>query len=200
MPLHVRHAVSHLSKMDDIEAAKAKLSQFPGCAKLLAEPRLKIARPRAYRDGERQGREDSLTASTLRTGDAIPDLIYFYGEPDDDKAAVHELGALIVVGDGMNGFPGTLHGGMVATLLDEVMGIWINVNWPRGVLARTAWMTASLKMTFVKPVGTPLTVLAFARFVKLEGRKLFLDSRLENGKGEVLAKAEGLFVGLKERL
>jgi uncharacterized protein (TIGR00369 family) len=207
MTLQVRHDASFSAKDPGIETIVNRLSQQPWCAKLLSQPGLVIGRPRAYRDGERKGREDSLTATTLNVGDGVSTLLYFYQRPGDgklegnrdEKRMIEEISALIVVGEGMNGFPGTLHGGMVATLLDEIMGIWVNVNWRRG-LTRAAWMTALLKTTFLRPVITPLTVLAVTKLVKLEGRKLNLEARLEDEKGEVLARAEGLFIGTKPRL
>jgi uncharacterized protein (TIGR00369 family) len=211
--LHVRHAASPLSRTGDIDAAKARLCRIPWCAKLLFQPGLTIERPRAYRDGERRGREDSLTATTLNVGDGVSEFLYFYHEnaggadeshepahsKGDAKDVVREISAIVVAGEGLNGFPDTLHGGILATLLDEIMGTWVNLNWARGVLTRTAWMTASLNTTFLKPVKTPITLLAVARLVKLDGRKLFLEARLEDGKDQVLAKADALFVGTRPR-
>jgi acyl-coenzyme A thioesterase PaaI-like protein len=119
---------------------------------------------------------------------------------DPKDSPVREVKGILVVGEGMNGFMHTLHGGIVATILDEIMGIWVNVNMMRRAFPLTWWMTAYLNTTFVKPVATPNTLLTVARLVKLDGRKLLLEGTIEDGEGVVLAKGEGLFVGLKPRM
>jgi thioesterase superfamily protein 4 len=39
-----------------------------------------------------------------------------------------EVRMIVELGDGLNGFPKVAHGGFVATMLDEVMGVLITTN------------------------------------------------------------------------
>ncbi len=70
------------------------------------------------------------------------------------------------------GFPGVMHGGLVTTMLDELIG--------RTAIAMDLWcMTVKLDVRFKKPVpiGVPL---------KLKGAITKKSSRLLEGRGEIL--------------
>ena len=87
----------------------------------------------------------------------------------------------------LQGYPGRVHGGGVATMLDEAMG------W--AVYSRGAWaMTARMSMRFRRavPVEEPLTVSGWV--TRDRGRFLELRSELRSGDSALLAEAEGLFV------
>jgi acyl-coenzyme A thioesterase PaaI-like protein len=69
------------------------------------------------------------------------------------------------------GFPGVMHGGLVSTVLDEVIG--------RVAINKELWMmTAKLEVRYKKPVpiGQPLTVT---------GEITHLTHRLMEGRGEI---------------
>ncbi len=69
------------------------------------------------------------------------------------------------------GFPGVVHGGVLTTMLDELIG--------RTAIAGDWWcMTAKLEVRFKKPVpvGMPL---------KLKGEITKTDGRLLQGRGEI---------------
>ena len=114
----------------------------------------------------------------------------------------------------MNGQPGVLHGGMVATLIDETMGCLIGLiqeqSEPRTedeVEARThpkfggevKVVTAELTTRFLKPLRTPGTVLVTARMGGIEGRKWRIEASVEGEGGERIAGAESLWVQLRGR-
>ena len=81
--------------------------------------------------------------------------------------------------------------------MDEVMGMLLSVNKDlEGAIVREATVTASLNVTFIKPVKTPGTVLVTAKFKDITGRKYFIVSSVRDANGVVLAKAEALWVGL----
>jgi acyl-coenzyme A thioesterase PaaI-like protein len=84
------------------------------------------------------------------------------------------------------GYPGFVHGGIVAALLDEAMG-WATYG-------RAVWaVTAKMEMRFrgVVPVGAPLEVRG--RIVRDRGRTLEVMADLRDARGAVLAEASGLF-------
>lgn len=63
--------------------------------------------------------------------------------------------------------------------------------------AQVEAVTAYLNVTFLKPVKTPGTVLVSARFNEVIGRKHFLAATVKDGSGEVLSKAEALWIRLE---
>jgi acyl-coenzyme A thioesterase PaaI-like protein len=85
------------------------------------------------------------------------------------------------------GPPGHIHGGIIATLMDEAMG---KVNKIHGVVAMTRHM--EIEYLLPCPLGQPLTVTG--GFVRRDGRKLFLQGEIRNAAGDLLVRAKGLFV------
>ena len=85
------------------------------------------------------------------------------------------------------GGAGNIHGGVIATLMDEAMS---KLNKPLNVRA----MTRHLEIEYLRPspVDMPLTVVG--RHVRREGRKLFHIAELLNTQGETLARAKGVFI------
>lgn len=85
------------------------------------------------------------------------------------------------------GPPGYIHGGIVATLMDEAMS---KLNRPLGALAMTRNMQVDYRRP--SPLGQPLTLSS--NHVKREGRKLFHHAELRDANGTLLAEATGLFI------
>src|ERR1700759_4577658 len=83
------------------------------------------------------------------------------------------------------GPPGHIHGGIVATLLDEAMS---KLNRPFNVLAMTRHMEIDTPKR--PPFPQPLTLIG--RHHRRDGRKLFHHAELQDQSGEVLARAKGL--------
>ncbi len=91
------------------------------------------------------------------------------------------------------GPPGHIHGGIIATLLDEAMS---KLNGSLGVLA----MTRNLSVDYLhpSPLGVPLRLVA--RHLRREGRKIFHAADLTDQQGTVLARAEGFFLQVSPAL
>ena len=87
----------------------------------------------------------------------------------------------------LQGFPGYVHGGGVATMLDEAMG-W--AAYGQGIWAMTARLTVRMRDSV--PLGEPLTMTA--SFLRDRGRFLELRAELRSAQGVLLAQADGLFV------
>jgi len=87
------------------------------------------------------------------------------------------------------GAPGFVHGGIIATLMDEAMS---KLNRPLNALA----MTRHLEVDYLRPapVGEPLVLVG--RHVRRGGRKLFHEAELQRSDGSVLARGKGLFIVL----
>lgn len=85
------------------------------------------------------------------------------------------------------GGPGFVHGGIIATLLDEVMG---KVNRFRNVRA----VTAELQIEYLRPVPIEQEVLLEAWPVENKGRSLYNLGEIREASGAVLARGKGRFV------
>ncbi len=98
--------------------------------------------------------------------------------------------ALPTVGDSFEGHPGYLHGGIIATLLDEAMS---KATRARGLTT----MTRHLEVEYLRPVpsGAPLRVEG--RVVRGEGRRHWVESKILDTSGTVLAEGRGVFVEVR---
>jgi uncharacterized protein (TIGR00369 family) len=85
------------------------------------------------------------------------------------------------------GGPGFIHGGIIATLLDEAMG---KVSRFRQVHA----VTAELVIEYLKFVGVDDDLIVEAREVERNGRVLQRTGEIRNARGELLARGRGRFV------
>ena len=85
------------------------------------------------------------------------------------------------------GGPGFIHGGIIATVLDEVMG---KVNRFRGVRA----VTAELNVEYLKPVKVDEDLIVEGHEVEKSGRNMILAGEIRNQSGQVLARGRGRFV------
>ena len=85
------------------------------------------------------------------------------------------------------GWPGHLHGGLIATLCDEAMAQWL---WLRGVEAYTGELTVRFKR------GVPVGVLVEveARSVTRRGKLMILEAAVLLPGGVAAATASGKFI------
>jgi acyl-coenzyme A thioesterase PaaI-like protein len=92
------------------------------------------------------------------------------------------------------GYAGIAHGGMITTVLDEVMG-WV-------MSSRAIWaMTGRLNVSFRKPVEIGKATRARAWIVADQGRKLEVSAELRRIEdGALLAESSGLFVRVPEQV
>ena len=116
---------------------------------------------------------------------------------------VQETLTIFALGKLLSGHPKIAHGGVVATLLDEALGVLINVNVDIEQEIDKSWvfsniMTGYLNTAYRKPVPAPGVILIRTWLVKREGRKTVLKGTIEDGKRTVLAESEALFIDLKE--
>lgn len=100
-----------------------------------------------------------------------------------------ELLAVCNTKDWHQSYPGRVHGGISAALLDETIGRAISIN------DETIWgVTVSLEIKYKKPVPTDQQIKIVGRITK-ENRKLFEGSGeiiLENG--DIAATATGKYM------
>lgn len=84
------------------------------------------------------------------------------------------------------GPPGSLHGGWVGMLLDQILG---HANAAAGVAGMTAELTVRYRRP--TPYGVPLVI--HARTESVDGRKVITTGEI-TAEGKVTAEARGLFI------
>ncbi len=83
-----------------------------------------------------------------------------------------------VVPDSYEGPPGYLHGGIIATLLDEAM-------------------TRRLEVEYLRPVPSGSQIRLEGRVMRSDGRKHWVEAKILDESGTVLAEGKGLFIEIR---
>ena len=91
------------------------------------------------------------------------------------------------------GPPGYVHGGIVATLLDEAMS---KLNRPLDVLA----VTRHMEVDYLKPVPLFHPLILTSTHLRREGRKLFHQAEIVTQQGVVLARGKGIFIEIDKTI
>jgi uncharacterized protein (TIGR00369 family) len=92
--------------------------------------------------------------------------------------------------DRFEGHPGFLHGGIIATLLDETMSKAVRA---KGLTA----MTRHLEIDYKHPVPSRKLIRMEGRVVMDEGRKHWVEATIFSSDGHALAQGKGLFVEVR---
>lgn len=202
------------------EDSKAPFLRIPWTASLINRPNLIFRVP--YSRVYKASTEDSLFAEILKTPRTIRSCIAFYQKPASTEDKIEEVSTLMTTGDGMNGHPQTMHGGIVASVIDEAMGILQSSNKERDHMLAVgrghaegelppsgySWYTAELKIRYLKPVLTPAPLICTARYTKRDGRKEWIVAELKqrvgvtedyDGDEVVCATGEALFIQPKPK-
>jgi uncharacterized protein (TIGR00369 family) len=85
------------------------------------------------------------------------------------------------------GPPGYLHGGIIATLLDEAMSKTVRA---RGLKA----VTGRMEIDYRRPVRSAAPIRLEGRLLRSEGRKHWTEARILDARGHMLAEAKGIFI------
>ena len=127
---------------------------------------------------------DELSGYCFGCGPKNPEGLHLAFDIDLDARTA---GTTVTLDERYQGAPGYVHGGIIATLLDEAMS---KLNRPLGVLA----MTRQMDVSYLRPVPVGVKLLLQSRFVRREGRKLFHEAELLSARGETLARCLGLWI------
>lgn len=93
----------------------------------------------------------------------------------------------VTIADSFEGRAGYLHGGVIATLLDETMSKAVRAQ---GVTA----MTRELMVEYLRPVPSRTPLRIEGRVIGSDGRKHRAEATILNDDGKALAHGKGLFV------
>ncbi len=100
-----------------------------------------------------------------------------------------------VVPEHFQGYPGIVHGGIIASLVDEVLGrVHMGSDFSRPRFMFTAKMTVQYRKNV--PVGKPLRVVG--RAVKSRRRTATSVAEIYGPEGDLLVEAEAILVDVPE--
>jgi uncharacterized protein (TIGR00369 family) len=97
---------------------------------------------------------------------------------------------LTTIPDRFEGPEGCLHGGVIATLLDEAMSKSVRA---KGLTT----MTRQMEVEYLRPVHSGAPLRLEGRLVRSEKRNHWTTARILNPRGHVLAEAKGLFIEVR---
>lgn len=167
------------------ESLEAKLQILP----LLQQSRDSLDTDQWYEARPYQGfpeerRVNNLTAGALKGPGklALPPLIRVRKDESESMAFVH-------LGRGLCGHDGIVHGGLLATLLDESLARTAIINLPEKV-----GVTAKLSLSYRAPTRADQFVVIRTFLVEVNGRKALVRGRVEDLQGTVLVEADAMFV------
>lgn len=107
---------------------------------------------------------------------------------EQDDAARKIIGRFRLGAEYQGAF-GIIHGGVIAVVLDEVMG---KVCRFRGVRA----VTAEMNVEYLKPIWVDTDLVVEGYEEEMEGRNLHLIGEIRDTSGKILARSRGRFVML----
>ncbi|KAG1736118.1 HotDog domain-containing protein [Suillus paluster] len=139
---------------------------------------------RPYVNYAEQFRVNSLTAGALRGPGklALPPLVR--ARRDESEAVV-----IVHVGRGLCGHDGIIHGGLLATILDESLARTAIINLPDKI-----GVTANLSINYRAPTFADQFIVVRISLVDKAGRKSKVSGKVEDLKGNVLVEAHATFV------
>ncbi|KEP52346.1 putative phosphate ABC transporter, ATP-binding protein [Rhizoctonia solani 123E] len=140
---------------------------------------------RPYQNYPEERRRHSLTSGTLRGPGklALPPLVF--AKEDESEAIV-----IIHVGRSLCGHDGIVHGGLLATLLDETLARNAILNLPSKV-----GVTANLSVNYRAPARADQFITIHTRLDKANGRKVTVSGTIASVETkEVLTEATALFI------
>ena len=111
--------------------------------------------------------------------------VEYFRDPDNNH-----LHATVWFGPHTEGPPASVHGGAIAAVLDEAMGAVCWMNGHPVVGARIV-----INYLHMTPLGFAGRVESWIE--RVDGRKLFIRSRLSSDEGKVHAEGEALFIELQ---
>ena len=130
---------------------------------------------------EGQVERHQLFSDSIVSGGANPMGLGGYLWREGDVAVME-----VTLGKAFEGAPGRAHGGIVAALIDETMGLVLAIN-------EQLAFTAQLDITYVAPTPINEPILARAWLKEQDGRKLSIEATVEAGT-TLIAKAKALFI------
>lgn len=101
----------------------------------------------------------------------------------------------VLVPDHLCGWDKLVHGGVISTLLDEIMG------WSAIYLLKKISLTKSMSIDFIKPVSIGMQLKIVGKFLKWgDKREAHMEASLYNDQDELCARAGAVLMILTQKL
>lgn len=144
-------------------------------------------------DYEKKKQPNSLHCFVCGLSNVVGLQIHFYSIEANSVVADY------VVNENYQGYPGVVHGGIVAAILDEAAGRSLMQSGSDDGEPRFMY-TARLDIRYRQnvPVGQPLHIEGKAG--KVKGRTATAHAHIQNSRGVILAEAEALLINLPESM
>ncbi len=183
----VRDLLDAVMRTDVDDATKASVAA--DLATINSRLRSKVRQPYITVVRHTNGRIENVTQAGSGPLNPRAPILSFDPVPvSGDAYAPVEVTARAVLDASMSGPPEKAHGGIVATMLDEVLGV-------ASTAAGASGLTVALNIRFRAgtPLGVPLTVTA--RGTGVDGRKSFASGEVRHGD-TVVAEATAVYVSV----
>lgn len=173
---------------DDVaREIEAFINNHPVAKELRLKPEFSESRPHLKIPESQRGH--NLTGGTLMGPGRVVVPPFTWSEKGGKS-----LISISYLGPDLCGHPGIVHGGFLATMLDEGLARCCFAALPNKI-----GMTANLNINYRAPAQAEKFVVLRATTTKVEGRKAWVEGRIETlvGEGEtplVLAEASALFI------
>ena len=126
--------------------------------------------------------------SCFGCGVGNPHGLRLHFEPAPDGSVLAEP----AIPEEFHGHPGYVHGGILATILDEAMSKAIRA------MGRTA-VTRKLEAEYLRPTPTGTALRIHGRVTRTDGAKIWAEAKIENERGKCLVTGIGLFIEVKPK-
>jgi acyl-coenzyme A thioesterase PaaI-like protein len=153
--------------------------------------------------------EDNYIAITLGTPSTIPHWLLLANktlsspeEMSQQSAPGPEHPDIILLANmekALAGFRNITHGGVLMSLLDEVIGTCVEIHRRTKTSGREPLFTANLNVNFRRPVITPGPAVVKAWLEERDERKWRLRAMVVDAEGLVCAEASGLWIAARAR-
>ncbi|MCO5576847.1 hypothetical protein L7F22_030667 [Adiantum nelumboides] len=97
--------------------------------------------------------------------------------------------AFVHLGRNLCGHDGIVHGGLLATVLDETLARTSFFHLPHQI-----GVTAHLEIDYKKPVKADSVVVVETKLIEHEGRKAWVEATMTDLRGRILVQSKALFV------
>ncbi|XP_075321618.1 acyl-coenzyme A thioesterase THEM4 [Odontesthes bonariensis] len=125
-----------------------------------------------------------LFTRNIKEPGAAFEYVIFISKDEQSCVCIFQAGHLL------EGPPGHVHGGAIATMIDTITGTHAS-------LLNAPVMTANLNINYRSPIPLGSTVLIESTLDKREGRKLFISCKVTSKEGSKLhTEATALFVAI----
>ncbi|PWN37060.1 Thioesterase/thiol ester dehydrase-isomerase [Meira miltonrushii] len=135
----------------------------------------------------------SLTAGSLRKPGmlCVPPVVVSKTRHGAEVLGGHrgDAYAFVHLGRNLCGHDGIVHGGLLATVLDETLARTSFFHLPHKI-----GVTAHLEIDYKKPVKADSVVVVETKLIEHEGRKAWVEATMTDLRGQVLVQSKALFV------